>query len=101
LPIDRKLSAVPGRYGNCDDARTQLDECLNASPIQRHLIDGVAVDHGSYGCVFRIYQRTIAVNSNLGSEIADLQAEVHPGVLGYLQLDSFADNRFEADCANG
>ena len=58
------------------------------------------VDHGSRGGVLRIYQRRNAVNDNLGSEIAEPQAKVHPGVFACLQLDSFADNRFEADCAD-
>jgi hypothetical protein len=49
---------------------------------------------------FRNLSAGIAVTGNLGPEITRPQAEVHPGVFARLQLDSFADNRFEADRAD-
>lgn len=95
LAIDGKLAAARIVYRNGHHAGRKFDERLDAAAVQRHLIDDIAVDHRSHGCIMCVHRRRIAMHRDDAAGIANAQVEIEPGVLSDFQLDAVADDGFK------
>jgi len=74
---------------------------LYATAVERHLVDDVAVDHRSHGCILSVHCRRVGMNSHDGAGISDAQLEIQPGILADFELDAVANDGFKPRSTDG
>ena len=100
LTVDAELTGVVGCHGDRFHTGSQFNQALDASSIQRHLIDEVAPDDGPDRGIFQIHQRCTALYRDDGARVSDTQREIEPGVVADLKPHPFPNDGFESIAAN-